>query len=221
MEQDADKKDVLAEQDTAAEQDALDQDAATDQDIAPEQPVAAKQGSTAKKLKLSVAAVLAIAACLCAVTIALFFSAVTVKDNLFHTGEAKINLNDGASVIEPGEFLFEPGMTVTKTFFVQNEGTWDVYYRLYLGDVSGDLTNTLEVTIKDGEKVLCSGTASSLTAQNVAASDDVLAVGERRELTICFHYPESAGNEGQGSGLSFTLCAQATQTKNNPGRLFE
>lgn len=176
--------------------------------------------TTAKKLKVSMGTVLAIVACLCVTTIALFFSAVAMKDNLFHTGEAKINLNDGEPVIQAGEFLFEPGVTVQKTFFVQNEGTWDLYYRLYMDDVSGDLANILEVTIKDGEKVLYSGTAASLTNKNVAATDDVLKVGERRELTIVFHYPEAGGNEGRARDLSFVLCAQATQTKNNPERQF-
>lgn len=174
-----------------------------------------------RKLRNSVTAAVVLAACLCATTIALFFSAVNVNNNLFHTGEAKINLNDGQAVIQPGEFAFEPGVTVQKSFFVKNEGTWDVYYRLYLTDVSGSLADVLEVTIKDGEKTLYSGTAAGLTNKNAAASDDVLKVDERRDLTIIFHFPEGAGNEGQASDLSFVMCVQATQTKNNPDRAFE
>lgn len=179
------------------------------------------KAQTVKKLKSSVVAVVVLAVCLCITTFALLFSAVSVRDNLFHTGEAKINLNDGQPVIQENEFLFEPGMTVAKDFFVQNDGTWDEYYRLYFNDVSGGLAGVLEVQIKDGEKVLWSGTMTQLSRQNAVAADDVLAVGERRDLTIVFHYPEEAGNESQGLDLTFTMCADATQTKNNPDRLFD
>ncbi len=179
------------------------------------------KAQTVKKLKNSVVAVVVLAVCLCITTFALLFSAVSVRDNLFHTGEAKINLNDGQPVIQENEFLFEPGMTVAKDFFVQNDGTWDEYYRLYFNDVSGGLASVLEVQIKDGEKVLWSGTMTQLSRQNAVAADNVLAVGERRDLTIVFHYPEEAGNESQGLDLTFTMCADATQTKNNPNRLFD
>ncbi len=179
------------------------------------------KAQTVKKLKSSVVAVVVLAVCLCITTFALLFSAVSVRDNLFHTGEAKINLNDGQPVIQENEFLFEPGMTVAKDFFVQNDGTWDEYYRLYFNDVSGGLASVLEVQIKDGEKILWSGTMTQLSRQNAVAADDVLAVGERRDLTIVFHYPEEAGNESQGLDLTFTMCADATQTKNNPNRLFD
>ena len=79
----------------------------------------------------------------------------------------------------------------------------------------------LTVTIKDGDKTLYSGTANELTKQNVIAADDTLKIGQRRNLTVVFHYPESSGNDTQNLDLTFTLCAEATQTKNNPGRLFE
>ncbi len=176
---------------------------------------------TAKKLRGSVVAVVILAACLCATTLALVFSAASVNNNLFHTGEAKINLNDGKAVIQEDEFVFEPGMTVTKDFFVENNGTWDVYYRLYFDDVSGGLADVLEVSIKDGDKVLCTGTVSGLSRQSATAADDTLKIGERRNLTMTFHYPEISGNETQGLNLAFTVCADATQTKNNPHRLFD
>ena len=78
----------------------------------------------------------------------------------------------------------------------------------------------LDVTIRDGEKILYSGTANELTAQDMAAADDTLKIGQRRELTVVFHYPENAGNDTQDLDLTFTLCAEATQTKNNPNKLF-
>ena len=175
---------------------------------------------TAKKLTGGIIAIIVLAVCLCITTFALVYETVSVENNLFHTGEVKINLNDGKPVIREHEFLFEPSMTVKKDFFIKNDSTWDVYYRLYLDNVSGGLADVLTVTVKDGDKTLYSGTANELTKQNVVAADDTLKIGEKRSLTVLFHYPEEAGNNTQNLDLTFTLCAEATQTKNNPNKLF-
>lgn len=176
---------------------------------------------TAKKLTGGIVAIVILALCLCITTFALVYASVSVNNNIFHTGEVKINLNDGKPVIQEHEFLFEPGMTVVKDFFVENESTWDVYYRLYLDNVSGGLADVLTITVKDGDKTLYSGTANELTRQNVLAADDTLKVGQRRDLTVVFHYPEQMGSDTQGLDLTFTMCAEATQTKNNPNKLFD
>ena len=137
---------------------------------------------TAKKLTGGIVAIVILALCLCITTFALVYASVSVNNNIFHTGEVKINLNNGKPVIQEHEFLFEPGMTVVKDFFVENESTWDVYYRLYLDNVSGGLADVLTITVKDGDKTLYSGTANELTRQNVLAADDTLKVGQRRDL---------------------------------------
>ena len=82
-----------------------------------------------------------------------------------------------------------------------------------------DMADVLEVTVKDGNKTLYSGTPTQL--ENTQAADDLLAVGQRRTLTMYFHFPEATGNSAQAKDLTFTLCADATQTKNNPQRLFD
>ena len=176
---------------------------------------------TGRKLTSSIVAVVVLAICLCITTFALVYSTVAVDNNLFQTGEIKINLNDGKPVIEEHEFLFEPGVTVKKNFFLENQSTWDVYYKLYLDNVEGGLADVLDVTIRDGETVLFSGKAAELTQAQVNAADDVLKLGERRDLTITFHFPEEAGNSTQNLYLSFDLKVDAVQTKNNPQRLFE
>lgn len=176
---------------------------------------------TAKKLTGGIVAIIALAVCLVITTFALVYASVSVENNLFRTGEVKINLNDGEPVIREHEFLFEPGMTVKKDFFIENESTWDVYYRLYLDNVSGGLADVLEITVKDGDKVLYSGTANELTKKNVVAADDTLKIGQKRNLTVYFHFPEEKGNEAQNLDLTFTMCAEATQTKNNPNKLFD
>ncbi|MCI9449373.1 MAG: hypothetical protein HFE30_03870 [Clostridiales bacterium] len=178
------------------------------------------QKTTSQKLKASIVTVIVLAICLCITTFALIWATVSVENNLFHTGIVRINLNDGRPVIEEHEFIFEPGMTVKKDFFIENESTWDVYYKLYFTDVEGGLADVLEITVKDGNKVLYSGKASDLTKENAGAANDVLKLNERRELTAYFHFPEEAGNEAQNLVLTFSMSADAVQTKNNPNKLF-
>ena len=180
-----------------------------------------KRNKTAKKLTRAIILAVFLAICLCITTYALVMAHVSVKENRFQTGVVDINLNDGKPVIEEHEFLFEPGMTVKKGFFIKNESTCEVYYKLYFDKVAGGLANVLEITIQKGDKILYRGTAASLNLTKVAAADDVLGVGERRNLTILFHYPEGADNSGQGHELTFDLCAKAVQTRNNEDKEFE
>lgn len=179
------------------------------------------ENKTAKRLTGGIIAIVVLAVCLCITTFALVYASVSVENNLFHTGKVKINLNDGKPVIREHEFIFEPGMTVKNDFFIENDSSWDVYYRIYLENVSGGLADVLEITVKDGDRALYSGTASELTQQNVTAADDTLKIGQKRNLTVYFHFPEDKGNETQNLDLTFTMCAEATQTKNNPNRLFD
>ncbi len=176
---------------------------------------------TTAKLTASVVTIIVLAFSLCITTFALAWATVSVEHNLFHTGVVKINLNDGKPVIEKHEFLFKPGMTVKKDFFIENQSTCDVYYKLYFTDIEGGLANVLDVTVQDGEKVLYSGKTTDLTRENVGAADDVLKLNERRNLTVYFHFPEEAGNEAQDLVLTFSMSADAVQTKNNPNKLFD
>lgn len=176
--------------------------------------------TTRNKLTGSLITVVVLAVCLCITTFALVWEMLSVENNLFHTGNVQINLNDGKPVIKEHEFLFEPGMTVKKDFFIENESSGDVYYKLYCNHVSGGLADVLEITVRDGEKTLYQGTASSLTRAAAGAADDILRINERRELSVYFHFPAEAGNSAQAFDLTFDLCADAVQTKNNPQRLF-
>lgn len=181
----------------------------------------AKAKRTAKKLTSSIVAIVVLGICLCVTTMALLYSTVAVESNLFETGTVELNLNDGRPVIEEGEYLFEPGMTVEKAFFLENRSSCDVYYRLYLDEVEGGLAEVLDITIREGETELYSGKASELSKAQVGAADDTLKLGERKDLTIVFHYPEEAGNETEEQYLSFELKAEAVQSRNNPEKQFE
>lgn len=180
-----------------------------------------EKNKTIKKLNFGIFSILFLSICLCITTFALIYATVSVDNNLFHTGAVKINLNDGKPVIEEHEYLFEPGMTVEKTFFIENQSTWDVYYKIYFENVSGGLADVLVVDILDGDRTLFTGKMSELTRANVGAADDVLLLNERRELTIRFYFPKEVGNSAQNLFLSFDLSADAVQTKNNPNRLFD
>ena len=179
------------------------------------------KSKTVKKLTGSVIAIVILSICLCITTFALVYSTVAVENNLFHTGTVKLNLNDGNPVIEEHEFLFEPGMTVEKEFFIENQSTWDVYYRLYFSDIDGELSDVLEVAVRDGNKILFNGKMADMTKDKVGAADDILKLNERRNLTVSFHFPEEVGNAAQRLYLTFTMGADAVQTKNNPNKLFD
>lgn len=154
-------------------------------------------------------------------TYALIVARVSVEENAFATGEVKINLNDGVPVITEEEFIFEPGMTVVKDFFIENESTIEVYYRIYLEHVEGGLADILDVTLKEGEKILYQGKVSGMTKADMESPEDVLKVDEIRWFGLTFYYPENSGNIGQNEEMSFHVCAEAVQTVNNPDKIFE
>lgn len=177
--------------------------------------------STSKRLTTSIVTVALLAIGLCITTFALIWATVSVNNNLFHTGTIKINLNDGKPIIQEHEFLFEPGMTVRKDFFIENQSTWDVYYKLYLEDVEGSLADVLDIRICYGDTVLYEGKISELSRKDVGAAEDVLKLNERRALTAYLHFPENEGNSAQSQYLTFTMKADAVQTKNNSAKQFD
>lgn len=179
------------------------------------------ESKTSKSLAGSIVIIVLLAIGLCVTTFALFWTSISVENNIFRTGLVKINLNDGNPVIKEHEFLFEPGMTVEKTFFIENQSTDDVYYKLYFENVEGGLAKVLLISIFDGDNELYSGTAEDLDKDSVGAADDILRLNEKKELKIVFHYPENVGNDTQNMSLSFNLGAEAVQTRNNPNRLFD
>lgn len=178
------------------------------------------KSSLKKRLSGSIATVIVLIICLTITSIALAYEAVQVGNNVYRTGNVAVNLNDDRPIIRENEYVFEPGMTVEKSFFIKNESSCSVYYRLYFENVKGALADVLDVTIKKGDVVLYSGKPSELALKLDSISDNVLQIDEKLELTIVFYYPELAGNAGQGGYLSFDLAADVVQTKNNDAKEF-
>ncbi len=175
-----------------------------------------------KKLTICIVIIVILAVCLCITTFALVYSKVSVDENIFKTGTVEINLNDGKPIIaEADRILFEPGMTVTKDFFIKNESTDEVYYKIYFDNVHGGLEKVLNVKILDKETgaKLYDGKAEGLIRENCDSAE--LLLNETRTLTAEFHYPKLSGNETQNLSMSFNMCAVATQKKNNDGREFD
>lgn len=176
--------------------------------------------NTSRRLILNIITVIALAICLAITTYAVTRRYAS-SNGIFQTGEVKININDGLPVFKNNELLLEPGMTIEKEFFVKNDGDCDVYFKVYFENVDGDLANVLNVKVFDEELILFDGSPDKFTKLKTSTSDNVLGINEKRSLKIVFHYPETADNSGQGCELSFNLCAQAVQAKNNTNKEFE
>lgn len=188
---------------------------------------------TARRLSRGIATIVLLMLGLCVTSFALILATVRVEQNLFETGKVKLNLNDGAAVVSADHF--EPGATLKRDFFLENQSTDSVYYKLYFTNVSGGLADVVEVTITEkidtasitglqdvpADKILYTGLVSDLTRANVSAANASLGTMEKHWFSIFFHFPESAGNSAQSMELSFDLCAEAVQTRNNAGRSFD
>lgn len=177
--------------------------------------------SITRRIKLSIFTAVLLSVLLCVTTYALYYATVSVEGNTFKTGNVKIDLNGGNPVIKENEYLFEPGMTVEKQFYLQNKSSDSVYYKIYFANMVGGLADILDVTILDGETELYKGKPAELTRDSVLPVDKALAKDERKDLTIRFYFPTESLNSTQNLELRFDLCADAVQTKNNPDKLFD
>lgn len=175
---------------------------------------------TEKKVKRNFLVLLIVIAALIGVTFAVAYIAVRVDNNMFRTGQVKLNLNDNKPIIGENEFLFEPGARLEKTFFVENQSTWDVWYKLYIENISGSLAESIHVKLTDGDEVIFDGPMTDLVAGSNVSSRQ-LGVLERRSLTILLTCADDAGNDMQNQMVSFDIRAICVQTKNNPSGKFE
>ena len=155
-----------------------------------------------RKLVAGIVTIVVLAIGLCITTFALLYPMVSVNDNQFQMGTVQLNLNNNKPIIQ--EDLFEPGITVQKNFFIQNESTISVYYKLYLENVDGDLADILDMTVLDGTEVLYQGKPSGLTKRHAISTDDVLEVTIRK-------MPEMKEKESHSPSTSVWMpCRQRT-----------
>ena len=173
-----------------------------------------------KKLKIMVMTVILLSLGLVCTSYALASSIVKIRTNQFTMSMGvELELNDGKSVVDMSDVVFEPGGTYTSTFPISNLSGFDVWYRISFANVEGELKDyvSVKVTEEDGT-VLCDGLISKLTAANVSVSS--LAAGEEKNLKIEFYFSKDAGNIHQGETVAFNIKADATQKQNNSNKDF-
>ncbi len=168
-----------------------------------------------RKLQINVITLIFLCLGLCISSFAISYTVIKIENNLFRTGEIKINLNDGKAVINEKDPIFAPGTIIEKDFFIKNDGAAPLYYKLNFTSVSGGLKDIIEVTILDDNYIeLISGKISEFEDNKVLMGS--LSGYEKQDLIARFHFPEDAGNEyNVKSSLQFKMSAIAVQTKNN------
>lgn len=186
------------------------------------------KNSTKKKLKIG-AAVLSVAiVCFCACSFALSKTSLSSRLGIFGAGSSgdetpskvSVDINDGKDIIEK-DLVINPGDTVTRTFYIENTDSDNIYFG-FTG-ISGNLKDYLDVKLeseldgKDSEgemmlvgepeeetEVLFEGKASELESFN-ADKSLIIPAGCRKDFTITFVYPESAGNGSSNSEFNFRV----------------
>ena len=114
----------------------------------------------------------------------------------------------------------EPGMKLSRNFYVHNVGSAAVYYKLYVDEVEGlELADVLNVTIayKGSDTPLFSGKLSQLK-EGVTIERSLPAEPAENALqwfTVTIRFPQDTDNAVQGKALTFRLCADATQFAHN------
>ena len=167
-----------------------------------------------KKLQINIVTLLLLCLGLCITSFAISYTVIKIENNYFHTGEIKINLNDGMAIIDENDPLFEPGMTVEKNFFIKNNGAEPIYYKLNFTGVSGELSKAIVVTILDSNRLeLVSGKIYEFETEKKLIGS--LSSYEKQDLIARFHFPENEGNEYKGKSLQFKMSAIAVQAKHN------
>ncbi len=179
-----------------------------------------KRNQFRKKAVARLVAMIALVSMLAMTTYALTASVASVKDNEFQMGTVEIGLNNGKTVFDGSDLNMEPGRSIKKDFTLENLGTAEAYFRLYLENMEGTLQEELTFEIYDGDELLFAGRPETLTQENPCVGTTPLKVGETRTLTAVVKMNESAGNTHQASDFSFDITVDAVQSKNNPDKEF-
>ncbi len=174
--------------------------------------------SSRRRLINAVSSVLVLVCLLTTATMAYEYSIKQVDDNLFTTGEVSIELRREQ---EAYSRVIYPNDTVEESFTIRNNGTCDVFYKVYVSNIQGELAKWLEVTVKTDGKVLFSGNMEEFNGAEDSKAVDVLKYGEEKTLTVTIHMSEDSDNSAQGLKLSYDLNVDAVQTKNNHDAQFD
>lgn len=173
-----------------------------------------------KKLQINIVTLILICVSLCITSFAIASTIIRydIQNNSFQTGSIDIDLNGGKPIIDGSDPLFQPGMTVEKEFYIENKGSWEIFYKLYFSKVEGKLGDVLEIKIYKKNSphiVLLQGKINELINSDELSIVSNLEIKEKQKLIAEFHFPKDEGNEYQGETLKFDIDALAVQAKNN------
>lgn len=146
----------------------------------------------------------------------LFYYSVFINNS----NSVKISINGGEPLFNEEGIGLEPGSFVEKEFSIKNEGTFSIYYRIYLENLSGTLVDVAEVMISSGDIILFSGPVKELIKDNAKSLDNSLGSKKERTLKIRFSLPSGIEKEIENGRLKFDICADATKSYNNENRSF-
>ena len=168
-----------------------------------------KQKMIIQSLSLLIIAVM----CSYSVIFALNKSKIVVDNNKFVTGTIAINLNDGDPIIGTNTATLEPGVTILDSFFVENTGSNDAYYRIRIENLYDDMADLIYITITEDTNVLYRGPMSNLFSDETEFPWKFISAGEVIYLNISLTLSENCGNEASGRKIEFSAVADAIQTK--------
>ena len=168
-----------------------------------------------KKLKIMVMTVILLSLGLVCTSYALASSIVKIRTNQFTMSMGvELELNDGKSVVDMSDVVFEPGGNYKSDFSITNLSDFDVWYRISFINVTGELKDYVTVKVKEENGiVLCDGLISKLSKGGVSTGS--LSAGEEKKLMIEFYFLKNVGNNYQGKTVTFNIKADATQKQNN------
>ncbi len=178
-------------------------------------------GVTKKRAYGHIAVIIILVLMLAATTYALILSLVSADGNIFETGQVEIELNGGQTVFDGSDVNIAPGLSTEKSFTLENKGTADIYYRIYMENISGALQEVLTFEIYDQDKLLFSGKPKDLTKDSPCTSDTPLAPGEIKTLKAVVKMSEDADNTYQNGDITFDITVDAVQAKNNSNKVFD
>ena len=125
--------------------------------------------------------------------------------NIAYEGDAIFNASDIA-----------PGREIAKEISVLNVGDSPRSFLIATEDVSGKLSDVLEIEAREGNNILWSSSVRELSSIPTGSKVifPLLSPGETKSVTLVAIYPSAAGNEYQGalSSFSIVLGAESTDT---------
>ncbi len=117
-----------------------------------------------------------------------------------------ISINDGNIFDEDG-LVYAPGETRTSPLIIKNNGFHDVYYKIYLDNVRGELKDSIIFKIYLDDKLMHCVLASEFNKSHPFISNKPIKVKETHTYVLEIEIMCDIGNEFQNQILNFDIVA--------------